>query len=710
MSQLLSNSAPFLIALATGAVLFVVWLATRKRVAAQTVGRAQADAKRLRHEAERDAETRRKEVVFAAKEEAHELLRTTEDQTRKRQEEITALEKHSVDQAHSLSDRQATADRAEQDLQTREHNVGQRETDLKTQTERYAKLVAEQRRELQRVSGMTADEAKEILLHQLESDARHDAAHLVKRLEHEARESAAEKAKQIITQAIQRSAAEHAIETTVSVVDLPSDDLKGRIIGREGRNIRALEVATGVELIVDDTPGAIILSSFDPYRREIAKQAIEQLIADGRIHPARIEKVIGKVKAEVDEATLKEGEATAFELELHDLHPEIYRMMGRLKYRTSCGQNVLAHSKEVAYLAGVMAREVGLDAHVSIPSRLRARHREGDGPRAARDASRDWDRVSPPAWRERCRRRRHGCPPHGHRLAVARGDDRAGGRRDLSRTARGSPGYSRVAHQAFGETGGDRRLVQGRVEGVRSAGRPRDPDHGRERANLRRGNGVAVEGHRQADRERAQVPGPNQGDGHSRNPCDRLREVARSTWASARHACRAQVRSMNSNADSHLTVGELGEHALIERLSSAAPPAPPSVPVGIGDDAAVVEPERGTLTVITTDALVDGVHFDRTFTTAEDIGHKALAVNLSDLAAMGATPRHALLSLALPETLLVSDFDALVRGVLALASRHRATLIGGNITRSNGPLFVDVTAAGSVKRRRVLTRDSARGR
>ena len=366
MSQLLSNIAPSLIALATAAVLFVVWLATRKRVAAQTVGRAQAEAKRLRYEAERDAETRRKEVVLAAKEEAHELLRTTEDQTRKRQEEITALEKELVDQAHSLSDRQTTADRAEKDLQTREHNVGQRETDLKTQTERSAKLVAEQRRELQRVSGMTADEAKEILLHQLESDARRDAAHLVKRLEHEARESAAEKAKQIITQAIQRSAAEHVIETTVSVVDLPSDDLKGRIIGREGRNIRALEVATGVELIVDDTPGAIILSSFDPYRREIAKQAIEQLVADGRIHPARIEEVVGKVKAEVDEATLKEGEAAAFELELHDLHPEIYRMMGRLKYRTSYGQNVLAHSKEVAYLAGVMAREVGLDAHVSI--------------------------------------------------------------------------------------------------------------------------------------------------------------------------------------------------------------------------------------------------------------------------------------------------------------------------------------------------------
>ncbi|MXW34332.1 MAG: ribonuclease Y, partial [Chloroflexi bacterium] len=184
--------------------------------------------------------------------------------------------------------------------------------------------------------------------------------------EHEARETAADKAKHIITQAIQRSAADHAIETTVSVVDLPSDDLKGRIIGREGRNIRALETATGVELIVDDTPGAIILSSFDPYRREIAKRAIEQLVADGRIHPARIEEVVEKVRAAVDEATLKEGEAAAFELGIHDMHPEINRMMGRLKFRTSYGQNVLAHSKEVAYVAGVMARELGLDAHTTI--------------------------------------------------------------------------------------------------------------------------------------------------------------------------------------------------------------------------------------------------------------------------------------------------------------------------------------------------------
>ena len=207
--------------------------------------------------------------------------------------------------------------------------------------------------------------ARDLLLKQLEADARRDSANLVKRLEAEARQTAAVKAQQIIADAIQRSAAEHTIETTVSVVDLPSDDLKGRIIGREGRNIRALETATGVELIVDDTPGAIILSSFDPFRRETARQAIERLIADGRIHPARIEEVVEKVKAEMEETVRQEGEAAAFELGLFDLHPEVLRLMGRLKFRTSYGQNVLNHSKEVAFLAGIMSKELGLNAQVA---------------------------------------------------------------------------------------------------------------------------------------------------------------------------------------------------------------------------------------------------------------------------------------------------------------------------------------------------------
>ena len=357
---------PSIAAAVVGLVIFGVWLITRRRLAADTIGRAREEAKRLLQDADRDADTTHKEAVLAAREKTHTMLRQTEDLVREKREELSARENKLTDESRALVDRTTSVERAESEVKSREESVRKREKAATSEEEHCREIMTQAQRELQRVSGMTAEEAKESLIRQLESEARRDAANLVKRLEHEARETAAEKAKQVITQAIQRSAAEHAIETTVSVVDLPSDDLKGRIIGREGRNIRALETATGVELIVDDTPGAIILSSFDPYRREVAKKAIEQLVADGRIHPARIEQVVEKVRAEVDETTLKEGEAAAFELGLHDLHPELNRMMGRLKYRTSYGQNVLAHSKEVAYVAGVMAREVGLDAHTTI--------------------------------------------------------------------------------------------------------------------------------------------------------------------------------------------------------------------------------------------------------------------------------------------------------------------------------------------------------
>ena len=320
MSDLIGGSTASVIALVACLVVVFGWVFTRKRIAAETVGRARDEARQILRHATREAEAKAKEVVLAAKEEAHELTRRADQQARTRLDETATLEKQLADQTQTLSKRQVAVERTEQAVSERESALGKHETEVEQRSARYRQLVEDQQRELQRVSGMTADEAKEILLRQLESEARRDAANLVKRLEHEARETAADKAKHIITQAIQRSAAEHAIETTVSVVDLPSDDLKGRIIGREGRNIRALETATGVELIIDDTPGAIILSSFDPYRRAVAKQAIEQLVADGRIHPARIEEVVERVRAEVDEATLKEGEAAAFELGLHDLH------------------------------------------------------------------------------------------------------------------------------------------------------------------------------------------------------------------------------------------------------------------------------------------------------------------------------------------------------------------------------------------------------
>ena len=357
---------PAIAAFVTTATVFAIWVATRKRTAAHTIGRAQEEASRLIRDAERNAETLRKEAELAAKERAQALLQDSEQQTRERRQELESIERQLDRKTQELTEHDREAKQIDVTLRERGRQAAERERSLGEEMRRYEELTREQQQALQRVSGLTADAAKELVIKQIEQDARRDAANLVKRLEAEARETAAEKAKQIITQAIQRSAPEHAIETTVSVVDLPSDDLKGRIIGREGRNIRALEQATGVELIVDDTPGAIILSSFDPFRREIAKQAIERLVADGRIHPARIEEVVERVKTELDELVLKEGEAAAFELGLFDMHTDIHKLMGRLKFRTSYGQNVLNHSKEVAYLAGIMAKELGLDAHTTI--------------------------------------------------------------------------------------------------------------------------------------------------------------------------------------------------------------------------------------------------------------------------------------------------------------------------------------------------------
>lgn len=351
--------------LAAGSV-FAFWLASRRRIAADTIGRADEQAARVLRDAERDGENRHKELLLDAKVKAHDLVADAERQVRQERQQAQSLEQALTRRETLLNERVTSVERESRDLQTRDRALAALEQQTQDAAKRYRQLVDQQQHELERVASLTAEEAKELLLKQIEADARHDSANLLKRLDTEARESASAKAKQYITEAIQRSAAEHAVETTVSVVDLPSDDMKGRIIGREGRNIRALELATGVDLIVDDTPGAIILSGFDPYRREVAKKAIEKLIADGRIHPARIEEVVQKVKDETDEEARKDGAAVAFELGLHDLHPEILRLMGRLKFRTSYGQNVLSHSAEVARLAGIMAREVGLDAHVAV--------------------------------------------------------------------------------------------------------------------------------------------------------------------------------------------------------------------------------------------------------------------------------------------------------------------------------------------------------
>ena len=343
-----------------------VRLLTQTKTDAELLRRAaERDADSMRRDAAREVEVLRKEAELAARERAHVLTTEADERARAVQAELRALEQGLADKTRALADRLAQCDHLEQGLRSREKSLAAQEAANNAAVARAEQLVGERQRELQRLAGLSADEARDLLLKQMEADARRDGANMIKRLETEARETAARRAQEIVTDAIQRSAAEHAIEATVSVVDLPSDDLKGRIIGREGRNIRALETATGVELIVDDTPGAIILSSFDPYRREVARQSIERLIADGRIHPARIEEIVEKVKVDMEESVRRDGEAAAFELGLFDVNPEVLRLMGRLKFRTSYGQNVLNHSKEVAFLAGIMAKELGLNGQVA---------------------------------------------------------------------------------------------------------------------------------------------------------------------------------------------------------------------------------------------------------------------------------------------------------------------------------------------------------
>src|SRR5919198_1748015 len=345
-----------LVGLAAGTVVAALVL---RLLGSGRLAQAREESKRLTEEAQRSADSTRREAQVEAKELALKLRADVEQELKDKRAEIIKIEERVVTKEEEI-DRKLT------DLERREQGFADRETHLKQLQEELKAAKQNELKELERISGMTVDEAKRHLLERSEELVRHEMARMVRQLEEEARTDAKRRARNLVADALQRVAASHAAETTVSIVDLPSDDMKGRIIGREGRNIRALETATGVELIVDDTPGAIILSSFDPFRREVARQTIERLIADGRIHPARIEEVVEKVKAELEETVRREGETAAFELGLYDMHPEILKLMGRLKFRTSYGQNVLNHSREVAFLAGIMAKEIGLNSHVAV--------------------------------------------------------------------------------------------------------------------------------------------------------------------------------------------------------------------------------------------------------------------------------------------------------------------------------------------------------
>ncbi len=326
----------------------------RKNFGEKAIGSAEQQARNMILDAQNTVENLKKEKVLEAKEEIHKLREEYEGELKSRRAEVSKAERR-------IQQKEENIDRKLESIEKRENGLSKREQSMNEKHKEIDAYIAKQVAELERISGYTREEAKHLLLQELETDIRKDASEMIVNIENEAREEGDKRAREIITTAIQRYASDQVTETTVSVVSLPNDDMKGRIIGREGRNIRAIETLTGVDLIIDDTPEAVILSGFDPVRREIARIALEKLIVDGRIHPARIEEMVEKATKEVNAVIKKEGEEAVFEIGCHNVHPELVKLLGRLHYRTSYGQNVLSHSREVAHLAGLMAGELGFD-------------------------------------------------------------------------------------------------------------------------------------------------------------------------------------------------------------------------------------------------------------------------------------------------------------------------------------------------------------
>jgi ribonuclease Y len=354
-------TAAMIAIVASVVVAFIAWSAAityRKNAYESKIGSAEEKSREIIDEALKTAETKKREALLEAKEESLKTKNELEKETRERRAELQRYERRVLNKEENLDKKSEAMEKREAGLAAREDALNKRNAEVESLYEKGIQ-------ELEKISGLTSEQAKEYLLKSVEDDVKHDTAKLIKELDNKAKEEAEKKAKEYVVTAIQRCAADHVAETTVSVVQLPNDEMKGRIIGREGRNIRTLETLTGVELIIDDTPEAVVLSGFDPVRREVARIALERLIVDGRIHPARIEEMVEKAQKEVETNMREEGETAALEVGIHGLHPELIRLLGKLKYRTSYGQNALKHSIEVAQLSGLLAGEIGLDIRMA---------------------------------------------------------------------------------------------------------------------------------------------------------------------------------------------------------------------------------------------------------------------------------------------------------------------------------------------------------